>query len=53
MSLLLLFVVIFLVFMAAGYAGLPVQTRLSQEHKTGETKGVVGQVSDRSACCSR
>ena len=31
--------------MVAGYAGLALQTRLSPEHKTGETKAVVGQVS--------
>jgi hypothetical protein len=37
--------VIFVLFMAAGYAGLALQTRLMPEHKTGETKGVVGQIS--------
>jgi hypothetical protein len=31
--------------MAAGYAGLALQTRLLPEHKTGETKAVVGQIS--------
>ena len=31
--------------MVAGYAGLALQTQLTSEHKTGETKGVVGQVS--------
>jgi hypothetical protein len=31
--------------MVAGYAGLALQTRLSPEHKTDGTKGVVGQVS--------
>jgi hypothetical protein len=31
--------------MVAGYAGLALQTHLTSEHKTGETKGVVGQVS--------
>ena len=44
MSILLICIVIFLLFMAAGYAGLSVQTWLAPEHKTGETKGVVGQV---------
>jgi hypothetical protein len=45
MSNLLICLVIFILFMAAGYAGLQVQSRLAPEHKTGETKGVVGQVS--------
>ena len=31
--------------MVAGYAGLALQTRLLPHHRTGETKGVVGQVS--------
>jgi hypothetical protein len=31
--------------MVAGYAGLALQTRLAEEHKTGDTKAVVGQVS--------
>ncbi len=31
--------------MVAGYAGLALQTKLVDEHKTGETKAVVGQVS--------
>src|SRR5215470_12013597 len=44
MSILLICVVIFILFMAAGYAGLRVQTWLAPEHKTNETKGVVGQV---------
>ena len=44
MSSLLICIVIFIIFMAAGYAGLQLQTRLAPEHKTGETKGVVGQV---------
>ena len=37
-------VAIFLVFMAAGYAGLHMQKFLAPDHKTGESKGVVGQV---------
>ena len=45
MSILLICIVIFIVFMAAGYAGLLVQARLTEAHKTGESKGVVGQVS--------
>jgi hypothetical protein len=44
MTILLICIVIFILFMAAGYAGLHVQTWLASEHKTGETKGVVGQV---------
>jgi hypothetical protein len=44
MNTLLICIVIFLLFMTAGYAGLRVQTWLAPEHKTGETKGVVGQV---------
>jgi hypothetical protein len=31
--------------MVAGYAGLALQQHLAAEHKTGETKGVVGQIS--------
>src|SRR5215469_16797095 len=45
MSNILICIVIFILFMAASYAGLQLQTRLAPEHKTGETKGVVGQVS--------
>ena len=45
MSILLICIFIFIVFMAAGYAGLLVQARLTEAHKTGESKGVVGQVS--------
>jgi hypothetical protein len=44
MAVVLTCIAIFLLFMAAGYAGLHMQKRLSPEHKTGETKGVVGQV---------
>jgi hypothetical protein len=43
-SIVLISIIIFILFLAAGYAGLQVQTRLAPEHKTGETKGVVGQV---------
>src|SRR6204780_5669221 len=45
MSILLICVLIFVLFMVAGYAGLALQTRLVDEHKTGETKAVVGQIS--------
>ena len=45
MSILLICVLIFVLFMVAGYAGLALQTRLTDEHKTGDTKAVVGQVS--------
>jgi hypothetical protein len=45
MSILLICILIFVLFMVAGYAGLTLQTRLVDEHKTGETKAVVGQVS--------
>ena len=45
MSILLICILIFVLFMVAGYAGLALQTRLVEEHKTGETKAVVGQIS--------
>ncbi|MBV9290240.1 MAG: hypothetical protein JO288_20900 [Hyphomicrobiales bacterium] len=45
MSSLIICIVIFILFVAAGYAGLHVQTLLAAHHKTGDTKGVVGQVS--------
>ena len=46
MRILIICIVIFIVFMAAGYAGLFIQGRLLTEaHKTGASKGVVGQVS--------
>jgi hypothetical protein len=44
MNILFICIIIFILFMAAGYAGLQLQTRLAPEHKTSETKGVVGQV---------
>jgi hypothetical protein len=40
----LISIIIFILFFVAGYAGLEVQTRLAPEHRTGESKGVVGQV---------
>ena len=45
MSILLICVLIFVLFMVAGYAGVALQTKLVDEHKTGDTKAVVGQVS--------
>ena len=45
MNILLVCMLIFVLFMAAGYAGLTLQTILMDKHKTGETKGVIGQVS--------
>jgi hypothetical protein len=45
MNILLICIAFLILFMAAGYAGLQVQTWLAPEHKTGETKAVVGQVS--------
>jgi hypothetical protein len=45
MNTLLICILIFVLFMVAGYAGLALQTRLLPHHKTGETKGVVGQIS--------
>jgi hypothetical protein len=45
LGILLICVLIFILFMVAGYAGLALQTRLTEEHKTGETKGVIGQIS--------
>ncbi len=44
-NILLICVLIFVLFMVAGYAGLALQTKLVDEHKTGETKAVVGQIS--------
>ena len=45
MNILLICILIFVLFMVAGYAGLALQTRLTEQHKTGETKGVIGQIS--------
>ena len=45
MSILLICVLIFVLFMVAAYAGLALQSQLTPAHKSGETKGVVGQVS--------
>ena len=38
-------ITLLIAFMVAAYAGLALQTKLTSEHKSGETKGVVGQVS--------
>ena len=45
MNILLICICIFVLFMVAGYAGLALQTKLTEQHKTGETKGVILQVS--------
>jgi hypothetical protein len=45
MSIILICVLIFALFMVAAYAGLSLQSQLTSAHKSGETKGVVGQVS--------
>ena len=45
MNILFICIVIFIAFMAAGFAGLFAQTRLTETHKTGESKAVVGQIS--------
>jgi hypothetical protein len=37
-------IVVFVLTLLAGYAGLYVQGRLSEHHKTGESRGVVGQI---------
>ncbi len=44
LSILLISIIIFILTFASGYAGLHVQKRLADEHKTGESRGVVGQV---------
>ncbi len=45
MSILLICALFFVLFMVASYAGLALQQHLAAAHKTGETKGVVGQIS--------
>jgi hypothetical protein len=45
MNILLICILIFVLFMAAGYGGLALQTKLMDKHRTGETKAVIGQVS--------
>src|SRR5580704_9537309 len=44
MGILLICIIIFLLTLAASYAGLQTQKRLGEEQKTSESKGVVGQV---------
>src|SRR5580698_3580780 len=44
MGILLISIIIFILIFASGYAGLHVQKQLADEHKTGESKGVVGQI---------
>ena len=44
MTILLISIIIFILIFVSGYAGLHVQRRLADEHKTGELRGVVGQV---------
>ncbi len=44
MNIVLISIVIFVLTLAASYAGLETQKRLADEHRTGESKGVVGQV---------
>jgi hypothetical protein len=44
MNVVLISIVIFLLTLAASYAGLQTQKRLGEEQKTSESKGVVGQV---------
>jgi Protein of unknown function (DUF4239) len=44
MGTLLFSIVIFILIFASAYAGLQVQKRLADEHKTGESRGVIGQV---------
>ena len=53
MNIVLISIVIFLLTMAAGYAGLQVQGRLSADHKSGDSRGVVGQVAGLLTCCWR
>ena len=37
-------ILVFALTLGAGYAGLHMQTRLAESHKTGESRGVVGQI---------
>jgi hypothetical protein len=45
LNILIVCVFVFVLFLAAGYGGLALQTRLKEHHKTGETKSVIGQIS--------
>ncbi len=44
MKILVICIIIFLLILASGYAGLHMQKRLADEHKTDQSRGVVGQV---------
>jgi Protein of unknown function (DUF4239) len=44
MSTVVIAVLVFILTLAAGYAGLHMQTQLADSHKTGESRGVVGQI---------
>ena len=44
MTILAISVIIFILILASGYAGLHMQKRLADEHKTDQSRGVVGQV---------
>ncbi len=45
MNILIICIIIFILILGSGCAGLMVQKRLVDEHKTAESRGVVGQVS--------
>ena len=44
MTILVISIIIFILILASGYAGLHMQKRLADEHKTDQSRGVVGQV---------
>jgi hypothetical protein len=44
MNIVFIAIVIFILTLGSGYAGILVQERLADQHKTGESRGVVGQV---------
>ncbi len=44
MKILIISIIIFILILASGYAGLHMQKRLADEHKTDQSRGVVGQV---------
>src|SRR5271155_3313597 len=44
MNIVLISIVIFILTLAAGYAGMQVQKQLTDAHKTGESRGIVGQI---------
>ena len=49
MTILAISIIIFILILASGYAGLHMQKRLTDEHKTDQSRGVVGQWQDWSA----